>query len=102
MRGIVFGRHVVKASGDVAGDNASQAYGTVACYDHGHRAVELSLGDQIRAQPVNLQALDDLHPLLLTPRALHDPANVWCLPPGVVVLLRHSKVAAVVRGKWSP
>ena len=33
-------------------------------------------------QPANLRALDDYHPLLLTPTALDDPANIWCLPPG--------------------
>ena len=47
-------------------------------------AVELSLGGKIRVQPVNLHALDDLHPLLFTPTVLQDPANIWCLPPGLL------------------
>ena len=42
----------------------------------------VSSGETIRVQPANLHALDDLHPLLLTPTALDDPANIWCLPPG--------------------
>ena len=44
--------------------------------------VKLSSGETIRVQPANLRALDNLHPLLLTPTALDDPANIWCLPPG--------------------
>ena len=44
--------------------------------------VELSTGDKIRVRSANLQALNHLHPMLNTPTALDDPANLWCLPPG--------------------
>ena len=44
--------------------------------------VELSTGDKIRVRSDNLQALNHLHPMLNTPTALDDPANLWCLPPG--------------------
>ena len=44
--------------------------------------MKLSSGETIRVRPANLRALDDYHPLLLTPPALDDPANLWCLPPG--------------------
>ena len=44
--------------------------------------VKLSSGETIRVQPANLRALlNEYHPLLLTPTALDDPANLWCLPP---------------------
>jgi hypothetical protein len=35
--------------------------------------VEIGHGGKIRVRPENLQALDCLHPLLITPTALHDP-----------------------------
>ena len=63
-------------------------HGTLLAYDDGvgRWQVQLSSGDRIRVQPANLRALDDYHPLLLTPAALDvshdDPANIWCLPPG--------------------
>ena len=44
--------------------------------------VKLSSGETIRVRPDNLRALlNEYHPLLLTPTALDDPANLWCLPP---------------------
>ena len=44
--------------------------------------VELTSGEHIRVRPHNLEALNHLHPLLLTPTPIDDPANLWCLPPG--------------------
>jgi hypothetical protein len=59
-------------------------HGTLLTYDDavGRWHVQLSTGETIRVRPANLRALDDYHPLLLTPTALDDPANIWCLPPG--------------------
>jgi hypothetical protein len=48
----------------------------------GDWAVEIGNGDKIRVRPENLQSIDYLHPILLTPTALYNPANLWCLPPG--------------------
>ena len=59
-------------------------HGTLLTYDDavGRWHVQLSSGETIRVRPANLRAFDDYHPLLLTPTALDDPANLWCLPPG--------------------
>ena len=46
--------------------------------DVGRWHVKLSSGETIRVRPANLRALDDYHPLLLTPTALDDPANILC------------------------
>jgi len=40
--------------------------------------VEIGNGDKIRVRPENLQALDYLHPLLLTPTALTPPTSGVC------------------------
>ena len=59
-------------------------HGTLLTYDDdvGRWQVKLSSGETIRVRPANLAALDDYHPLLLTPTALDDPANIRCLSPG--------------------
>ena len=59
-------------------------HGTLMAYDDdaGRWTVKLSLDATIKVQPDNLRALEAHHPLLLTPTALDDPTNLWCLPPG--------------------
>ena len=58
-------------------------HGTLVGYvdDVSRWMVKLSSGETIRVQPANLRALlNEYHPLLITPTALDDPANLWCLP----------------------
>ena len=58
-------------------------HGTLLGYadDVGQWIVKLTSVETIRVQPDNLRALlNECHPLLLTPTALDDPANIWCLP----------------------
>ena len=60
-------------------------HGTLLGYvdDISRWMVKLSSGETIRVQPANLRdLLNEYHPLLLTPAALDDPANIWCLPLG--------------------
>ena len=75
-------------------------HGTLVGYvdDVSRWMVKLSSGETIRVQSANLRALlNEYHPLLLTPAALDDPANIWCLPSGRAQTFTRSATATVAR-----